>query len=87
MAQQHQVELAQTRGQLEAVQRMLQGAAPDLPQTRRNRQARRKPSSSPLTKTTCWRQHATGAARVPARDQQTHAAAPAENNRSSFSVT
>ena len=32
MAQQHQVELAQTRGQLEAVQRMLAGAAPDLPQ-------------------------------------------------------
>jgi hypothetical protein len=33
LAQQHQVELAQTRGQLEAVQRMLHGAAPDLPQT------------------------------------------------------
>lgn len=33
LAQQHQVELAQTRGQLEAVQRMLSGAAPELPQT------------------------------------------------------
>ena len=33
LSQQHQVELAQTRGQLEAVQRMLAGAAPDLPQT------------------------------------------------------
>jgi hypothetical protein len=33
LTQQHQVELAQTRGQLEAVQRMLAGAAPELPQT------------------------------------------------------
>ena len=33
LSQQHQVELAQTRGQLEAVQRMLAGAAPELPQT------------------------------------------------------
>ena len=33
LAQQHQVELAQTRGQLEAVQRMLAGAAPDVPPT------------------------------------------------------
>ena len=33
LAQQHQVELAQTRGQLEMVQRLLQGAAPELPQT------------------------------------------------------
>lgn len=32
-AQQHQVELAQTRGQLEVMQRMLQGAAPALPDT------------------------------------------------------
>ena len=31
--QQHQVELAQTRGQLEMVQRLLQGAAPTLPET------------------------------------------------------
>jgi hypothetical protein len=31
-AQQHQIELAQTRGQLEALSRMMQGAAPDLPQ-------------------------------------------------------
>lgn len=31
--QQHQVELAQTRGQLEAVQRLLSGAAPALPET------------------------------------------------------
>ena len=30
--QQHQIELAQIRGQQEAVQRMLQGAAPELPQ-------------------------------------------------------
>ena len=33
LAQQHQVELAQTRGQLEMVQRLLQGAAPQLPDT------------------------------------------------------
>ena len=33
LAQQHQVELAQTRGQLEMVQRLLQGAAPALPDT------------------------------------------------------
>lgn len=33
LAQQHQVELAQTRGQLEALQRMMSGAAPELPQT------------------------------------------------------
>jgi hypothetical protein len=33
LAQQHQVELAQTRGQLEVMQRMLAGAAPDVPQT------------------------------------------------------
>lgn len=32
-AQQHQVELAQTRGQLEVMQRMLSGAAPALPET------------------------------------------------------
>jgi hypothetical protein len=32
LSQQHQVELAQLRGQNEAIQRMLQGAAPDLPQ-------------------------------------------------------
>ena len=31
--QQHQVELAQIRGQQEALQRMLQGAAPQLPET------------------------------------------------------
>jgi hypothetical protein len=31
LAQQHQVELAQTRGQLEALQRMMQGSAPPLP--------------------------------------------------------
>lgn len=33
LAQQHAIELAQLRGQQEVVQRMLQGAAPDLPQT------------------------------------------------------
>lgn len=33
LAQQHQVELAQTRGQLEVMQRMLSGAAPPLPET------------------------------------------------------
>ena len=33
LAQQHQVELAQTRGQLEMVQRLLAGAAPALPET------------------------------------------------------
>ena len=33
LAQQHQVELAQTRGQLEMVQRLLQGAAPTMPET------------------------------------------------------
>ena len=33
LAQQHQVELAQLRGSQEALQRMLQGAAPELPQT------------------------------------------------------
>ena len=33
LTQQHQMELAQTRGQLEAVQRLLSGAAPEMPQT------------------------------------------------------
>ena len=33
LAQQHQVELAQVRGRQEALERMLQGAAPELPQT------------------------------------------------------